>query len=184
MPCSRTISWTYNCASLSTSQVLWMAIKWANLVKSVHDHPVAFFFEAERDNPITKSIEIESYFQVGISQDLSSPTGRWCSSFTFWHVKHLSTYSAISLFIFSHQKNCLKSQYIFVPPRCTEYRVLWASSRILFFSSSLLGTHSLFWNLKVPSSCTKKPGDFPWATLHLILSSLASSFLACFNFFY
>ena len=34
-----------------------------------------FFFGVEKDNPLTKSIEIESHFQVGISKGLSSPTG-------------------------------------------------------------------------------------------------------------
>jgi len=29
---------------------------------------IAFFFETERGNPVMKSIEIESHFQVGISK--------------------------------------------------------------------------------------------------------------------
>ena len=41
--------------------------------KSIHDNPnsiIQFFelFEAESGNPITKSIGIESHFQVGISK--------------------------------------------------------------------------------------------------------------------
>jgi len=114
MPCRRTISLTYNCASLSTPQVSWMSIKRADFVSLSTRTQIAFFLEAERSNPIIKSINIESHFQVGISKGLSSPTARWYSAFTFWHVKYLSTYSAISLFTSSHQKNCLRSLYIFV----------------------------------------------------------------------
>jgi len=32
---------------------------------------------------MTKSIEIESHFQGGISKGLNSPTGRWCSALIF-----------------------------------------------------------------------------------------------------
>jgi len=36
---------------------------------------MAFFFVVERGKPITKFIEIEYYFQVGISKVFSSPIG-------------------------------------------------------------------------------------------------------------
>jgi len=36
---------------------------------------MTFFFEVEKGKPMTKSVEIESYVQVGISKGRSLPTG-------------------------------------------------------------------------------------------------------------
>ena len=113
-----------------------------------------------------KSIELEYHFQVGISNGLSSPIDRWCSALTFWQVKNLFMYFAISLFILSHHKYCFKSL------GCTEYRVLWASNNIFSFSSSLSCNHNWFWNLNVPSSSTTKQAGFPFFRFCLILCSL------------
>jgi len=56
-------------------------------------------------------------------------------------------------------------------------------SKIFLFNSSLLGTHNLFWNLKLPSSCIMKLGNFHCAILHVRCFSLASSFwLALISF--
>jgi len=83
---------------------------------------------------MTKSIEIEYYFQVGIFESLSSPTRRWYSALTFWQVRYLSTCSAISLFKLFHQKYYLRFPYILVLRGYAEYRVLWASSKICILS--------------------------------------------------
>ena len=82
----------------------------------------------------------------------------------------------VYFFIFFHQKYCLKSLYIVMPPRCTEYRVLWAFSKIFFLNSTFFGTHRWFWNRKVQSSCTINPGDFPISRLRFILWSSGSFF--------
>ena len=75
MPCNRTICLTYNYANPSTCQVSWTAMNWADLVNISTITQITFFFEAERGNPITKSIKIVSYFNLGISKGLNSPTG-------------------------------------------------------------------------------------------------------------
>jgi len=108
-----------------------------------------------------KYINMEPYFHVEIYKDRSSPMGRWCSALTFWQIRHLSTHSAISLFMLFHHKYCLRSLYILGPPRCTEYRVLWAFTKIFFLSSLVLGTYRRFWNHKVPSSCITNTRDLP-----------------------
>jgi len=50
-------------------------IKWVDLVSLSTMTQIAFFFEAERGNPIIKSIEIKFHFYVGISKGLNSPIG-------------------------------------------------------------------------------------------------------------
>ena len=75
IPCNRTISLIYSWASLSTPQVFQIGRKWADLVIQSTLSRMTFFFEAERGNPMTISIDTESYFQVGISNGRSSPTG-------------------------------------------------------------------------------------------------------------
>ena len=158
IPCRRSISVTYNYANLFMPQVSCIGRKSADLVRLSTTTQLAFFLEAEMGNPMMKSIEIESHFQVGIASGLNPPMGHWCSALTFGQVKHLSAYPVISLFILSHQMYCFKSRYIFVPPGCIKYRVLWAFVSIFSFNSALLGTHKRFWNLNILSASTTKPG--------------------------
>ena len=172
VPCNHIISLTYDYANLSIHQVSCMGWKWANLVSLSTMTKIAFFLEAERGNPMMKSIEIESHFQVGTSSSPNCPTGRWCSALTFWQVKHLSIYSTIFLFTLSHQKYCFKSGNIFVPSGCTKYGLLWASINVFSFSYALSGAHNRVWNLNVPSSSTTIPGDFPFSKVCLIFYSL------------
>jgi len=49
-----------------------MERKWVDLVSLSTITQIAFFLEAEMGNPMMKSIEMESHFQVGISNGLSS----------------------------------------------------------------------------------------------------------------
>ena len=63
---NQAISLTYNWATLSTPQVSQISRKWADLVSQPTTIQMAFLVEAERGNPMMKSIEIEPYFQVGI----------------------------------------------------------------------------------------------------------------------
>ena len=77
IPFNRTIPLTYNWASLLTSHVSRMVVNRSTITQR------AFFFKAKRGNPMRKSIEILSHFRVGISRDLSSPTGHWCSA---WNI--------------------------------------------------------------------------------------------------
>jgi len=83
-------------------------------------------------------------------------------------------YFVISFFILFHQKYCLKSLHILVPPGYTKYRVLWASFKIYLLISTLLGTHKCFWNHKVPSSCMRNPSEFPLLRFSFIIWSLGS----------
>jgi len=66
------------------------------------------------------------------------------------------------------------SLYILVPPRYIEHQVLRASYKIFFLNSSFLGTHTRFWNRKVPFSCATNPGDFPFSRFCFILWSSGS----------
>ena len=131
------------------------------LSKPIYYNPNSIlFWRLKGANLMIKSIEIESHFQVGISNNLSSPMGCCCSALTFWQVKHRSTNFAISLFMLSYQKYCFKSRYIFFAPGCIEYRMLWASVSIFSFNSVLSGTHKWVYNLNVPSTSTTKPGTY------------------------
>jgi len=49
------------------------ATKWADFVSQLAITQMTFFFHAVGGNPITKSIEMESYFHMWISKGSSSP---------------------------------------------------------------------------------------------------------------
>ena len=69
---------------------------------------------------MTKSIEIESQFQVGISKGLNSLMGHWYSTMAFLANKtFIHVFCNFSSHIVS-QKYFLKYVYILVPPRCTK----------------------------------------------------------------
>jgi len=140
IPCKHTISLTYSCVTLWTPQVSQIGRKWADLVIRSNITHLTFFFDAERGNPMTKSIEMGRHFQEEISKGRSWTMECWCSALSFWHIRHFSTYCLISFFILFYQKYCLKSLYILVPYGSTKYR---ASSKI-FLNSLFLGAQRRF----------------------------------------
>jgi len=89
-------------------------------------------------------------------------------------MRHLSTYSMISLFILFHRKYCLKSLYILVLPGCTEYQILWTLFKICFLIYIFLGRQRRLWNHKVPSLHTKNLEDFSFLRFCFVLWCLGS----------
>jgi len=135
---------------------------------------MAFFFEVDRGNPMTISIEIEFHFQVGISNVHNSPTGCWCSSLTFWQIRHLSMDSAISSSYYSTKSIAigLYTSWCLLDALSIECSQppLRSSSLILHF----FDTHRWFWNCKIASSCSTNPGDFLLSRFFFILWSSRS----------
>jgi len=100
-----------------------------------------------------------------ICNGCNGPVGLWCSTLTCWHISHLDTYSAISLFILGHQLRCFRSRYILVLPGCMDNLDSCASCRTIHLTVSSLGTYNRCPIIKDPSSATRN-----------FISTLASTF--------
>jgi len=138
---------------------------------------IVFFLEAKRGNPKMKSIEIESHFQVEIFSSLNSLTGRWCSALTFWQVKHLSTYSVISLFMLSPTKSIASNLDTFL--FLLDVLNIECRRSQLVFSLSVRLCQARTNDFEI-LACHPHP-HFPFSKFCLILRNLASSFWWDFN---
>jgi len=177
IPCRRTTSLTYNCVSFSIFQVSWIGIKWAYLISLSTITQMTFLLEIDRGNPMMRSIEIESHFYVGISNNLSSSTSCWSSSLILWWVRHLSTYSVISLFILSYNKYCFRSVYIFGPPACTLISSIMSFCQYLLFQFIIFVRHT--WSIMeswCPIIMYNESRRLSLSRFLLIMYNLASSF--------
>ena len=134
----------------------------------------------DRGRSVTKSILIISHFRTCSLISWSSPSGLMCSTFTCWQTKHLDSKSSTSHLILLHQYISYRLFYIFVKPGWIVYFDSWASSKILPSNPSTLGTHNLYWYLKIPSPPITKSTTFYWTILPLIFIKLGYN--TCFSF--
>jgi len=106
-------------------------------------------------------MEVLSHFHTGISRGCRITPGLWCSTFAFWKVRQANTNWVTSFFIPCHQ--------ILVMLGCKLRRLLCPSSRINLFTSMSSGTHTLSWNLNMPSLPNAKslPSSEPSCSLTL-----------------
>jgi len=93
--------------------------KWALLVSRSTITHIALFPLGLLDRPTTKSMVIFSHFHFGIGSGCSNPAVLCNSTLTCWHTRQRLRIE-LSLFIPCHQKCCLRSLYILVPPGSTE----------------------------------------------------------------
>jgi hypothetical protein len=129
-------------------------------------------------SPTIKSILISSHYQDGTGEGCNSLADfRW-TALTRWHVTHLATYYAISIFIFVHQNICFRSWYILLLPGWIENLDKCASSRICCHNSGTFGTTRWFLNQRTPLSSIWKHGAFPVITFSLIWAIPLFSFWA------
>ena len=75
MPCSLTISFTYNLASLSKEKEILIGMKWAVFVNLSTTTQMASLPLAVLGRPMMKSIMMWSYFHSGIGSDCIMPAG-------------------------------------------------------------------------------------------------------------
>ena len=157
-PCRVITRSKYNLAYFLAEYLVSTRRKWADLVRrsimtQIESYPFAVW-----GKPITKSIEISSYFQTGIGKGCRNLGVRIWSALTLPQMSHSEMYLVVSYFIFSHQYKWRKSWYILLLPGWMDNLELWASSKIFLLSSSLEGTTNRFLNFSTPWSSTLKWG--------------------------
>jgi len=150
-PCNLTTSLTYNSANLSIDSFWFIGKKWAHFVSRSTITQIASKPLVVLGKWVTKSIAMLSHFHWGISNGSRVPPGLWCSIFAFWQTRQDGTKSATFVFMPVHQNVAFKSLYILVIPGCMLRRLLWPSSKSIFLSTRLLGTHTLSLYRRMPS---------------------------------
>jgi hypothetical protein len=131
-------------------------MKWAVLVSRPTITQIESCFQGVRGKPTMKSMLMSSHFHAGIDKGCIWPAVfRWLA-LILWHVSQPDTYSAISPFIFDHQKFSLRSRYILVLPGWMVNLEIWASSKISFFNSRSWGMTNLWPNHTTPLSSLRK----------------------------
>ena len=89
---------------------------WVDLVNLSTITDTTSYPEGVLGNPTTRSINILSYFDLGISKGCKSLACVWCFILIF--LRHWATKLAVSHFILFHQNNFLRSWHILVVPGC------------------------------------------------------------------
>jgi hypothetical protein len=122
-------------------------------------------------SPKTQSIVMSDHFHSGMESGCKSHLGRWCSIFTYSHIRHLFTNYAMTRFMLLYQNIFFRSRYILVLLGWITYLEWYVSSNNSLLSCLSLRIHTLSQNLRRPYSSTLKFDTLSFKTPSLTFSN-------------